>query len=105
MERQIEGSQSCKDRLYKKDESKMQQTIDKLLRQIETEEMVSETIKKHLGTKQLELIHLAKEREAKMHKEAEVLEAEKARIQELRQQAQDDYDLIKSQIGQDDEYR
>jgi hypothetical protein len=42
--------------------------------------MVSETIKKHLATKQLELVHLAKEREAKMHKEGEVLETEKARI-------------------------
>jgi len=63
----------------------MQQEIDRILKQIETEELVSETIKKHLGTKQLEMQQLTKEREAKMHKEGETLETEKTRIQELRQ--------------------
>ena len=72
--------QSCQDRLYKKVESQLQDTIDKLIKQTQTEDLVCETIKKHLASKQLELQQLTKEREAKMHKEGEELEAEKARI-------------------------
>lgn len=48
MERFIEGQQSCKDRLYKKEESKMEKHIEALRSQLNTENLVTETIKKHL---------------------------------------------------------
>lgn len=63
MERQIEGQQSCQDRLYRKEESKMEIKIENLLKQLETENLVSNTIKKHLAAKQSELQKLTKERE------------------------------------------
>lgn len=48
---------------------------------------------------------MTKDREAQKDKEGAELEAEKLRIQGLRQQAQDDYEEIKKLIAEDDEYR
>lgn len=50
-------------------------------------------------------MELTKAREAKKDKEGAELEAEKARIQGLRQTAQEEYEEIKRLIAEDDEYR
>ncbi len=48
---------------------------------------------------------LTKERESKMHREQEDLEAQKLRIMEMKQRAEEEYEQIKLFITRDDEYR
>jgi hypothetical protein len=48
---------------------------------------------------------LTKDRDSKKDREGNELEAEKLRIQQMRQTAQDDYEEIKKLIAEDDEYR
>lgn len=48
---------------------------------------------------------LTKERESKMHREQEDLEAQKLRIMEMKQRAEEEYEKIKLFITTDDEYR
>ena len=103
--RLIEGQQSCRDRIYKKEEQGMQKTIDQLKSQIETENLVTSTIRKHLAAKQAELQMLTKERDQKKDREGADLEQEKLRIQGLRQAATEEYEEIKKLIADDDEYR
>ena len=104
-ERFIEGAQSCQDRLYKKVESQMQAQIDALTKQLDTESLVTKTIKDHLSKKQMQLVDLTKARESKKDKEGAELEAEKLRILGMRQAAQEEYEEIKRMIADDDEYR
>jgi len=104
-ERFIDGAQGCQDRIYRKEESKMEMQIEALKKQLDTENLVTTTIKKHLAAKQGELQQLTKDREAQKDKEGAELESEKLRIQGLRQQAQEDYEEIKKLIADDDEYR
>lgn len=47
---------------------------------MDTENLVTKTIKDHLAKKQQELVELTKARDAKKDKEGTELEAEKARI-------------------------
>ena len=103
--RLIEGQQSCRDRIYKKEEQGMQKTIDQLKSQIDTENLVTSTIRKHLAAKQAELQMLTKERDQKKDREGADLEQEKLRIQGLRQAATEEYEEIKKLIADDDEYR
>lgn len=58
----------------------MQAQIDALNAQMDTENLVTKTIKDHLAKKQQELVELTKARDAKKDKEGTELEAEKARI-------------------------
>ncbi len=83
----------------------MQAQIDALNRQLETESLVTKTIKEHLSKKQMQLVDLTKARESKKDKEGAELEAEKLRIQGMRQTAQEEYEEIKRLIADDDEYR
>lgn len=83
----------------------MESKIQTLLKQLDTENIVSNTIKKHLATKQTELVKLTKERENQKDKESSELEALKASVVERREQAQEDFENIKRMIGQDDDYR
>lgn len=48
---------------------------------------------------------MTKDRDSKKDREGNELEAEKLRIQQMRQTAQDDYEEIKKLIAEDDEYR
>jgi hypothetical protein len=104
-DRLIEGQQSCRDRIYKKEESKMQHQIDALEKQLDTENLVTSTIRKHLAQKQAELQMLTKDRDQKKDREGADLEQEKLRIQGLRQSATEEYEEIKKLIADDDEYR
>ena len=54
---------------------------------MDTENLVTKTIKDHLAKKQTELLELTKARESKKDKEGAELESEKARIQGMRQKA------------------
>ena len=83
----------------------MQAQIDALNRQLETESLVTKTIKEHLSKKQMQLVDLTKAHESKKDKEGAELEAEKLRIQGMRQTAQEEYEEIKRLIADDDEYR
>lgn len=67
--------------------------------------MVTSTIKKHLVTKQAELIKLSQKREKKKDLEGAELEAEKLRIQTLREEAEEQYQEVKRLISDDDQYR
>ena len=83
----------------------MELNISKIFSQIETETLVSNTIKKHLQIKQQELMQLAKERDAQKDKETTELEKQKEEITEQTNQTLQDYENIKHQIQLDDEYR
>jgi len=83
----------------------MQNKIDSLKKQVDTEQLVTHTIRGHLTKKQAELAALTKDRDQQKDREGNVLESEKLRIQNMRQTAQDDYEEIKKLIGEDDEYR
>lgn len=83
----------------------MEKTIESLKKQLETEALVTSTIRKHLAIKQAEIQSLTKDREGKREKGVNDLETEKARIQGLRQQAQEEFEDIKKLIAEDDEYR
>ena len=76
----------------------MQQQIDSLLRQLDTENLVTKTIKGHLEEKQMMLQKLAKAREDQKDQEGAQLEAEKQKIIDMRQEALDQYEQIKSYI-------
>jgi len=76
-----------------------------LRKQVDTEQLVTHTIRGHLVKKQAELSALTKERDSKKDREGNELETEKLRIQNMRQTAADEYEEIKKLIGEDDEYR
>lgn len=79
-ERHIEGQQSCRDRIYKKVESQMEQQIDALKKQLDTEGLVTKTIRTHLAKKQAELQAMTKDRDSKKDREGQDLENDKLRI-------------------------
>jgi hypothetical protein len=56
LERQIEGKQSCTDREYLKEETKLMDRIKYLQAQVASEKKVNETISSHLKAKQAELL-------------------------------------------------
>jgi hypothetical protein len=62
----------------------MQQQIDSLLRQLDTENLVTRTIKGHLEEKQKMLQELAKARENQKDHEGAILESEKQKVIEKR---------------------
>ena len=63
LERQIEGRQSCQDREYSKEETKLTDRINYLQKQLLTEKKVNETIREHLTKKQQELLQKSAARE------------------------------------------
>lgn len=87
MERHIEGAQSCQDRLYKKTETAMIEQIETIRKQLETENLVTSTIKRHLNAKIAELKDLAAKRDQHKDKEIADLELEKKKVNDERQQA------------------
>ena len=48
LERQIQGKQSCEDRLHKKKETELQKEIDSMKQKLSTEREVNEAVEKHL---------------------------------------------------------
>lgn len=105
MERHIEGAQSCQDRLYKKTETAMIEQIESMRKKLDTENLVTTTIKKHLATKVAELKDLSSKRDALREKEIADLELEKKKVTDKRVEAQQEYDKVKEDILNDDENR
>ena len=48
LERQIQGKQSCEDRLHKKEETELQKEIDRLKQVLATEREVNTAVESHL---------------------------------------------------------
>ena len=48
LERQIQGKQSCKDRLHKKKETELQKEIDRMRSVLDTELEVNQSVEAHL---------------------------------------------------------
>ena len=55
LERQIQGKQSCEDRLHKKLETDLQKEIDSMRQKLSTEREVNEAVEKHLKMRVQEL--------------------------------------------------
>ena len=77
LERQIQGQQSCEDRLHKKKESELQKEIDRLRSILATEGEVNSAVCQHLQERAQLLAAKYKEQDAK--REAEVLRIENER--------------------------
>jgi hypothetical protein len=67
--------------------------------------LVTSTIKRHLNAKIAELKDLAAKRDQQKDKEIADLELEKKKVNDERQQAQEEYDKVKEAIMGDDENR
>ena len=104
-ERKILGDQSCKDRQYQKTEFKLRQDIDRLQKQIKTEELVNQTISRHIKERQAEVQKLTKLRTAQSEQEQQALEKEKAEVTLRRQEAEEEYQKTRQNIADDDEWR
>lgn len=50
-EREMDGKQSCSQRLYSKEESKLEERIDLLKKQLKTEQLVSDRIRDYMRRK------------------------------------------------------
>ena len=74
-------------------------------KQLETENLVTTTIKKHLAAKVAELKDLTAKRDALREKEIADLELEKKKVTDKRLEAQQEYDKVKEDILNDDENR
>merc|ERR1712151_233456 len=88
LERSIQGSQSCQDRLYKQQETALMNEIRALERELATENEVNKSVKDHLATRQGELNKKAQETDDKMENERKRLENEKTEIKEQKTSAQ-----------------
>jgi hypothetical protein len=104
-ERFIEGQQSCRDREYRKTESIMEKQIENLKAQLRTEQLVTETIRNHLQKKQAELQQMTQARQKLTEQEGAVIDEEKKKIQEQREDATNEFERVKAFIADDDEYR
>lgn len=83
----------------------MIEQIETMRKQLETETLVTTTIKKHLTTKVAELKDLTSKRDALREKEIADLELEKKKVTDKRLEAQQEYDKVKEDILNDDENR
>ena len=83
----------------------MEKQIENLKKQLETEALVSQTIRSHLAKKQAEVQAMTKARDQQRDKEGQQLDQQKLDIQNKTQDAQDEYEEIKKHIADDDEFR
>jgi len=72
---------------------------------LETENLVTTTIKKHLVSKVAELKDLTSKRDALRDKEVADIELEKKKVNDKRAEANTEYDKVKEDIRLDDENR
>lgn len=83
----------------------MLEQIESMRKLLDTETLVTQTIRKHLLTKQAELKELSTKRDVLREKEVVELEGQKMTVTNKRQDAQTEYDELKSKVFQDDEER
>lgn len=105
MERQIEGTQLCQDRMYAKEESQMEAQIKYLESQLETEKQVTDTIRSHLKDNENKLREIARERDRQRESELAELELKRENIRNEKTAAEEEYEEIKRFIAEDNEWR
>lgn len=105
LERQIQGAQSCRDRLYKQQETALLEEIKALEIELGTENEVNKSVKDHLAQRQGELNKKAQETDDKMENERKKLETEKTDIKDNKTAAQMEMQRIVEDINKDNEDR
>lgn len=105
LERQIQGAQSCRDRLYKQQETALMEEIKALEMELGTENEVNKSVKEHLALRQTELNKKAQETDDKMENERKRLETEKTEIKDNKTAAQMEMQRIVEDINKDNEDR
>lgn len=105
LENCIKGEQDCQNRLYLKEETALEEEIKQLKSQIETENKVNDTIRKHLTLKTSELKKEADDRDALCTKMTEELEKEKEKVKQDRLEAHQEYNELMAEMGRDDDAR
>ena len=101
LERQIQGKQSCEDRLHKKQETELQKEIDRLRSILATEEEVNAAVRSHLTERVALLQGKYKEQEAKRESEVSRIDAERTEIRDKKTKASEDIAEIMEKIKAD----
>ena len=105
LERQIQGAQSCKDRLYKQEETELLNEIKRLEAELATENEVNKSVKDHLRKKEIELNDKNREIDAKNEEQKKNLENEKNEIKDKKNAATMEMQRIVEEINKDNEDR
>lgn len=105
LDRRIEGQQSCRDREYLKEETKLMDRIKYLKAQLDTEAQVNKTIRTHLQEKETELKAKSNDVELKKDQQGEEMTRREQAIQKTKEDTVEEYDQLKRKIDQDDEER
>ena len=100
-ERQIQGQQSCEDRLHKKKETELQKEIDRMKAVLTTEQEVNAAVEVHLRERVDLLIGKYKEQDSKRESEVTNIENEKTDIRERKQKATEEIQEIVEKIKLD----
>lgn len=87
LERQIQGTQSCEDRLHKKQETELQKKIDQLRSVLDTEREVNNAVEVHLKERVSLLQQQYKNQESKKDSEVARIETERNEIKERKTNA------------------
>ena len=87
MERQIQGKQSCEDRLHKKKETELQKEITRLKSVLETEREVNRAVEVHLKERVQMLNSKYKAQESKKDTEVGRIEDERTAIKDRKTKA------------------
>ena len=94
LERQIQGQQSCEDRLHKKEETELQKEIDRLKGVLATEREVNRAVEMHLKERVQMLNGKYKEQEAKREAEVARIENERNEIKDRKTKANEEIQTI-----------
>lgn len=87
LERQIQGKQSCEDRLHTKEANALQKEIDQMNAVLATEREVNMAVKAHLQERVSQLTMKYKEQEAKREAEITRIENERNEIKDRKNKA------------------
>ena len=101
LERQIQGKQSCEDRLHKKQETELQKQIDQLRNISTTEAEVNDAVRSHLNQRVALLQGKYKEQESKREAEVQRIENERNEIKEKKTKASEEIAEIMEKIKAD----
>ena len=105
LKRQIQGKQSCEDRLHDKMESEIQKKIDEINHILNTEREVNDAVQGHLKERTQLLLSKYKEQEAKREGEVARIETEKNELKNRKTKAQNEVQEIYGKIAEDTEER
>lgn len=101
LERNIQGKQSCEERLQKKKETELQKEIDRLKDVLNTELQVNKAVEVHLKERVTLLNAKYKEQEAKREAETQRIDNERNEIKERKAKASEEISEIMEKIKAD----